>query len=161
MKKTYVLQLGLVAVLAAGLTACSPKPADDAPAQAAAASAAQQPLQAVAQSNSSEWAGVYRGELPCPNCDYIEAELTLNPDLSYAFQSRHVGRVAGEMPATRQGVFHWRDDGLVQLDDAADNMVFFVGKGALEMRGADGKAYPDRHGKICRLQQTAAFDARK
>lgn len=154
-QKAWQFMAGIAA--SALLCACAPEHAQ----QTAPAAETQQALRPLAPQQTEAWAGTYRGELPCPNCDYIEAELTLNPDSSYAFKSRHVGRVAGEMAVAKQGVFRWRGDGLVELDAAGDNMVFFVGEGALEMRGNDGKAYPDRHGKICRLQQTAAFDARK
>ncbi|UOO85782.1 hypothetical protein [Neisseria arctica] len=47
---------------------------------------------------------------------------------------------------------------MIELDAAAHNMVFFVGNGALEIRGTDGKAHPDRHGKICRLPKIESFD---
>lgn len=145
-----------MAVWAISAAACSQQAAESG--QAAVDVAVSQPLVAVAADDTAAWAGRYRGKLACADCDYIEAELALHSNLTYRFKSRHVGRVAGELPVIKSGSFVWRNDGLVQLDAAGDNMVFFVAGGALEMRGNDGKAYPDRHGKICRLQKEEAFN---
>ena len=137
------------------LVACAPSESPNAQAQVASAPIN---LTAVASEATNEWAGRYRGELPCPNCDYIEAELTLHSDLSYGFRSRHIGRIAGELPVMSGGHFFWRPDGLIQLDGQADNMVFWVGSGGLEMRGNDGKAYPNSQGKVCGMVKTEAFN---
>lgn len=110
---------------------------------------------AVSASDTAAWAGHYQGQLPCPNCDYIEAKLSLAPDLRYQLSTRHVGRIAGELPQHHSGQAHWRVDGLLQLDAAADNMVFFVDGQTMQMRGNDGKAYANFKGEICTLQKSA------
>ena len=138
------------------MVACTPAESPERQAQTAAVS-----QMAVNSEAVNEWSGRYRGQLPCPNCDYIEAELSLYADLRYDFRSRHVGRIAGELPVVRSGYFIWRPDGLIQLDSQGDNMVFWVGKGGLEMRGNDGKAYPNSQGKICGFVKTATFNPKQ
>ena len=137
---------------AIGLAACQPNTAPTAKADTVAASRA-----AVAAQDTQAWAGEYRGELPCPNCDYIEATLSLAADLSYQLTTRHVGRVAGELPQQHRGRFHWRPDGLLQLDATGDNMVFFVDGRQLQMRGNDGKAYANFKGQVCALEKTGVL----
>lgn len=114
-------------------------------------------LSPVVAKDSASWVGIYRGELPCADCDYIEATIVLRDNLHYSLTTRHVGRVAGVLPSEKRGTFHWRDDGLLQLDAAGDNMVFFAHEKGLQMRGNDGKAYPDSKGKICGLAKTGSF----
>ncbi|WP_037585206.1 copper resistance protein NlpE N-terminal domain-containing protein [Stenoxybacter acetivorans] len=142
------MQGGILLILGAVLlSACQPKAADVADFPLPALGAAVSPQDAAA------WVGIYRGQLLCPNCDYIEARLELFPDQQYRFNSRYVGRVVGELPREITGQFHWRPDGLLQLDQAGDRMVFFVDGKQLQMRGEDGKAYPDAKGKVCGLDK--------
>lgn len=131
-------------------TACTPE-------NSSRPQAGREVLSAVAANDSASWVGIYRGELPCADCDYIEAAIILRDNLHYSLTTRHVGRVAGLLPTETRGTFHWRDDGLLQLDAAGDNMVFFVHEKGLQMRGNDGKAYPDSKGKICGLAKTGSF----
>lgn len=110
---------------------------------------------AVQKENTTTWAGIYYGELPCADCNRIELEIKLSPDFTYQMKTQKVGSLQFPPQAVR-GKFKWRldGDGLIQLDENGDNMVFFVGKdGKLEMRGNDGKAYPNHKGEICHLNK--------
>lgn len=131
-------------------TACTPESSSELQAE-------REVLSPVAAKDSASWIGIYRGELPCADCDYIEATIVLRDNLHYSLTTRHVGRVAGVLPSEKRGTFHWRNDGLLQLDAAGDNMVFFAHEKGLQMRGNDGKAYPDGKGKICGLAKTGSF----
>lgn len=114
------------------------------------------PPQAVAAADVLIWQGHYRGQLPCADCNRIELDITLYPDLRYRMSTLKVGHFQ-KPPLIVSGRFFWREDGLIQLDQAGDNMVFFIGRdGALEMRGNDGKAYPNSKGEICHLQKRDA-----
>jgi copper homeostasis protein (lipoprotein) len=56
-----------------------------------------------------DWAGVYQGTLPCADCEGIEMAITLNQDLTYVLQTKHLGKDA---PASqRRGTFAWDDAG--------------------------------------------------
>ncbi|MBQ9259272.1 MAG: copper resistance protein NlpE N-terminal domain-containing protein [Neisseriaceae bacterium] len=110
---------------------------------------------AVEMQNSKTWTGIYYGELPCADCNRIELEIKLSPDFTYQMKTQKVGSLQFP-PQIVRGKFKWRLDGngLIQLDENGDNMVFFVGKdGKLEMRGNDGKAYPNHKGEICHLNK--------
>lgn len=97
--------------------------------------------------------GHYRGQLPCADCNHIELDLTLYPDLCYRMSTLKVGHVQ-KPPQLAAGRFLWREDRLIQLDGAGDHMVFFVDTdGSLQMRGNDGKAYPNHRGEICHLNK--------
>ncbi|MBP3221168.1 MAG: copper resistance protein NlpE N-terminal domain-containing protein [Neisseriaceae bacterium] len=112
-------------------------------------------VSAVEMQNSNTWAGSYYGALPCADCNRIELEIKLSPDFTYQMKTQKVGSLQFP-PQIVQGKFKWRldGDGLIQLDENGDNMVFFVGKdGKLEMRGNDGKAYPNHKGEICHLNK--------
>ena len=111
--------------------------------------------QAVKKNNTQVWTGTYYGALPCADCNRIELEIKLLPDFTYQMKTQKVGSLQFP-PQVVRGKFKWRldGDGLIQLDENGDNMVFFVGKdGKLEMRGNDGKAYPNHKGEICHLNK--------
>ena len=111
--------------------------------------------QAVEMQDSVAWAGSYRGILPCADCNRIELEIILFSDFHYQMKTEKIGSIQFPAQIVR-GTFKWRldGDGLIQLDDKGDNMVFFISQdGKLEMRGNDGKAYPNHKGEICHLNK--------
>ena len=137
-KKNCVLMISAVLLIA-----CSPKIHNE------------KQKQAIEKDNTQVWAGVYRGVLPCADCNRIELEIVLFEDFRYQMKTKKVGSIQFP-PQIVRGKFKWRLDGngLIQLDKNGDNMVFFVGKdGKLEMRGNDGKAYPNHKGEICHLNK--------
>jgi uncharacterized lipoprotein NlpE involved in copper resistance len=42
--------------------------------------------------NSLDWAGVYKGTLPCADCEGIQEEIRLNDDLTYEMVSTYLGK---------------------------------------------------------------------
>ncbi|MDO5687456.1 MAG: copper resistance protein NlpE N-terminal domain-containing protein [Neisseria sp.] len=129
--------------MAANLAACAPE-------QAATSDTK---VHAVAAGDVLRWQGDYRGRLPCADCSHIELHITLYPDLRYRMSTLRVGHVQAP-PQVARGRFVWREDGLIELDQNGDHMVFFIGTdGRLEMRGNDGTAHPNHRGEICRLDK--------
>ncbi|MBQ9683622.1 MAG: copper resistance protein NlpE N-terminal domain-containing protein [Neisseriaceae bacterium] len=111
--------------------------------------------QAVKMQESSVWSGAYRGILPCADCNRIELEIVLSEDFHYQMKTEKIGSIQFP-PQVVRGKFKWRldGDGLIQLDDKGDNMVFFISQdGKLEMRANDGRAYPNYKGEICHLNK--------
>ncbi|MBR0129361.1 MAG: copper resistance protein NlpE N-terminal domain-containing protein [Neisseriaceae bacterium] len=111
----------------------------------------QKPKQAVQRDNTKVWSGTYRGILPCADCNRIELEIVLSADFHYQMKTEKIGSIQFP-PQVVRGKFKWRldGDGLIQLDDKGDNMVFFISQdGKLEMRANDGRAYPNYKGEIC------------
>lgn len=59
--------------------------------------------------NSVDWSGVYRGVLPCADCEGIAIELELNTDHSYKLAYQYQG---SDMDVIREeGKFEWDDSG--------------------------------------------------
>ncbi len=59
--------------------------------------------------NSLDWSGTYVGKLPCADCEAIMATMTLNPDLTYVYQWRYLGK--GNDLYIMTGDFNWGVDG--------------------------------------------------
>ena len=58
--------------------------------------------------NSLDWAGTYRGVLPCADCPGIETTVTLRADGTYSATSRYLER---DVARTGEGRFSWSNDG--------------------------------------------------
>lgn len=74
--------------------------------------AACQPLPVADQhtsENSLDWAGVYRGVVPCADCPGIETTLRLAADHTYELSMKYLGRSTA--PVSSSGSFEWRQDG--------------------------------------------------
>lgn len=77
-------------------------------------SGAEQPKETVADQahnsqNSLDWAGIYRGILPCEDCEGIKTEIRLNYDNSYTLRQRKLDDHLTIAEAT--GRVEWNDDG--------------------------------------------------
>lgn len=86
--------------------------------------------------NSLDWAGVYRGVLPCADCEGIETVLVLNADGSYVAQSRYLGK-DGKVFAS-QGAFNWDASGGVITLGGSDPAKYRVGENRLIRLAMDG-----------------------
>lgn len=82
--------------------------------------------------NSLDWAGAYKGSLPCPDCPGITTELTLNTDGTYVLSSQSENK--DKTPYIYKGTFAWDDTGsIVTLDAEGDHLKFKVQEGCLKM----------------------------
>lgn len=62
------------------------------------------------------WAGSYRGIVPCADCGGIEIMVRLSPDGSYELSTTYLGK-ATPAPSHTRGRFRWRPGGReVELD---------------------------------------------
>ena len=59
--------------------------------------------------DSLDWAGVYRGVLPCADCPGIETTLRLATDSTYELSTKYLEK--STEPFTSKGSFEWRPDG--------------------------------------------------
>lgn len=67
--------------------------------------------------NALDWAGVYRGVLPCADCTGIETVITLRSDLSYRKTSRYLGK--DDRYFSSSGRFVWDSQGgIITLSDS-------------------------------------------
>lgn len=113
MIKPVILSLSACLVL----VACGPAPTETSvPTQPLTQSPAAQTDTAAApdksnSANSLDWAGEYKGVVPCADCEGIETSLTLNMDQSYQLSTIYLGKDATAFK--QQGQFEWDANGSV------------------------------------------------
>ncbi len=59
--------------------------------------------------NSLDWAGVYKGKLPCADCEGIVVEIRLKSDNTYEKAMTYLGK--GDTPFRFSGKFEWDETG--------------------------------------------------
>jgi copper homeostasis protein (lipoprotein) len=86
--------------------------------------------------NALDWQGVYRGMIPCADCEGIETVLVLKADNTYLHQTRYKGKSSDV--SNDSGVFTWSADGRsVTLGQNVQH--FQVGENTLVMLDSQGK----------------------
>lgn len=86
---------------------------------------------------SLDWAGEYKGLLPCADCSGIKTELELKSDHSYELTEEYEGKGDGKEFKTK-GTFSFDSSGsLITLDKNAEGRKFFVGENFIESRSID------------------------
>lgn len=69
---------------------------------------------------SVDWIGVYRGALPCANCEAIKTKITLSNDLTYVMETQYVGK--SDEIFSSVGKFTWDKSGSnITLEVAGEN----------------------------------------
>jgi uncharacterized lipoprotein NlpE involved in copper resistance len=62
--------------------------------------------------NSLDWAGVYKGVLPCEDCEGIETSIQIDKNLDYVLSQHFLGRAeAEENNINETGKFKWNSAG--------------------------------------------------
>ena len=86
-----------------------------------------------------DWAGVYKGMIPCADCEGIEVEIQLKEDNSYKMVMNYLGR--GDSKFTDEGLFEWDETGgkvrFIVEDEGVGNW-YRVGENNLLMLDAEG-----------------------
>lgn len=97
--------------------------------------------------------GVFKGTLPCADCEKIEAELTLNQDNSYEYHTVYYKR-GQEYPFTDKGKYSWdkQNPNVVRLENS-ENLAVLISETHAELCGPDGK--PVQGKSDYRLQKIA------
>jgi len=88
--------------------------------------------------NSLDWAGIYKGTLPCASCSSIKMEIVLKRDGTY--QQTNVYQNDEESDAViSSGTFSWNESGsTITLNNAKKPNQFFVGENYLTKLDIDG-----------------------
>jgi copper homeostasis protein (lipoprotein) len=90
---------------------------------------------------SLDWAGTYRGLLPCADCEGIKTELKLNDNRSYELATLYVGK--SEKVFTEKGSFKWDASGstigLESQKGKSEINKYQVGENQLFKLDKDGK----------------------
>ncbi|MDR0421429.1 MAG: copper resistance protein NlpE N-terminal domain-containing protein [Proteiniphilum sp.] len=90
--------------------------------------------------DSLDWAGVYKGILPCADCEGIQEEIRLNEDFSYEMVMTYLGK--GDNRYSENGRIEWDEEGerfkLVSTASGSEGHWFRVSENrlnALDMEG--------------------------
>lgn len=97
--------------------------------------------------------GTYSGNLPCSDCEGIEFELVLKPDLSYSSRAEYVGQ--SQDPIVREGSYAVSENGKIKLDQNTGNLQFFQYEdNKLKVLDKNGHAIPGELGQKYFLKYT-------
>lgn len=95
--------------------------------------------------NSVDWGGIYRGVLPCADCEGIEMVVVLDREGGYRMRSRYLGKDTGMI--AEQGQFTWNDAGsAVRL--LGSGAQFLVGENQLIRLAQDGSRLTGKMGGL-------------
>jgi len=79
---------------------------------------------------SLDWAGVYKGILPCADCEGIKVQVILNSDETYKVSYIYMGK--DDTPHTFSGTFAWNEEGtVIRLPRENFPTYYKVGEGEL------------------------------
>lgn len=83
--------------------------------------------------------GVFKGTLPCADCEKIEAELTLNDDSTYEYYTVY-HKNGKEHPFTDKGNYSWdkKRKNVIRLENS-ENLAIQINETHAELCGPDGK----------------------
>jgi heat shock protein HslJ len=83
--------------------------------------------------NSLDWTGIYRGVIPCADCEGIQTEIRLNQDMTYMVSTRYLGKDSSIFSVN--GSFEWDQSGnkitLANLDRDLKTNSYLVGEDRL------------------------------
>ena len=89
--------------------------------------------------NSIEWDGMYKGVLPCADCNGIETELILYKDQTYTITRKYLGK-GGVANADSKIPFSWVNGNTIRLDGVIDGpSMYLVGEGSVTQLDINGK----------------------
>lgn len=122
----------LIALLAfAGWTSCKPKDTTvtDPAAQAADTTMTDKAHNA---NNALTWNGMYKGVVPCADCEGIETVLVLNTDNTYLLRTNYLGKPDAQA-VEKTGAITWNAEGNTIILSGIENAPnqYFVGENML------------------------------
>lgn len=89
--------------------------------------------------NSLDIIGVYKGVLPCADCEGIETAVELKADDTYTRKTTYLGKGDGKVQE-ESGSFSWADGSHIVLDGISDGPnTYFVGENTLTTLDMDGE----------------------
>lgn len=86
--------------------------------------------------NALDWAGSYRGILPCADCEGIETTINLYADGQYCAQLVYLGKPG--TPWLEHGAFTWGPEGNSVTLQGSEPSHYFVSENRLVRLAADG-----------------------
>lgn len=89
--------------------------------------------------NAIDWDGIYRGLLPCADCEGIQTTIYLKKDLSFITKIKYLGKSDSVFETT--GKFKWNDKGntvVLAPSDRTSSSQYFVAENYLTQLDIDG-----------------------
>jgi uncharacterized lipoprotein NlpE involved in copper resistance len=148
MKKTALV----FSLLAISLAACSKQPTTEEKTAVAATSevTASQPVSATSEVSAPaptadtaqtalDWAGTYKGTMPCADCDGIKTKLKLNDNKTYELSRKYEGNKNTEQKSKVEGTFTFdaKNPSIISLG-APENRKIFIGENFVQFLDEDG-----------------------
>src|SRR5690606_2388214 len=74
--------------------------------------------------NSLDYLGIYKGILPCADCEGIETEISLNEDETYEIKMKYLGKE--ERSFSDIGSYTWKEDGnTLEFEDTNSKVSYY------------------------------------
>lgn len=90
--------------------------------------------------NALDWNGIYKGVLPCADCEGIKTELELNSDKTYELKETYLDKGDGKAFASKgKFTFDRKNGSIIELDKTGDRRKYFVAEGYLKALDTEGK----------------------
>ncbi|TBX68770.1 META domain-containing protein [Flavobacterium silvisoli] len=95
--------------------------------------------------NKLDYQGVYKGILPCADCEGIETTISLNENSTYTIRTTYLGK--GNKIFEQKGTYSWNKSGnIIKFDNAEDGPNRYeVGKNILLQLDMSGKRITGNH----------------
>lgn len=88
--------------------------------------------------NSLDVIGIYKGVLPCADCEGIDTEIELKSDSTYLLRSIYLGKGDGKSIES-SGRYSWTDGSTIELSEVKDGPnKYFVGENTLTQLDMNG-----------------------
>lgn len=88
--------------------------------------------------NSIDYVGIYKGILPCPDCQGMEMEIAINENSTFCIKTKYNGK--GDKVFMQKGNFTWNKKGnTIILTGVNGSNQYFVGEGTLTQLDVYGK----------------------
>lgn len=95
--------------------------------------------------------GTFQGDLPCADCEKIQAELTLNADKTYRYNTIYF-KNGKEHSFTDKGTYSWdkNKSDVIRLEQDSGNLALKVSENQVEICDADGNPAKSANSYILR-----------
>lgn len=87
--------------------------------------------------NALDWAGIYKGTLPCADCPGVREMLVLYKNQTYALNTHYIDRPGAAF--ARSDSFTWVNGNTIRLEGMQAPMFFRVGENQVTQLGMDGQ----------------------
>jgi len=88
--------------------------------------------------NSLDVVGIYKGVMPCADCEGISTEIELKSDSTYTLKTKYLGKGDGNT-TEEKGSFTWLDGSKIELQNIKDaSGKYFVGENTLTQLDMNG-----------------------